>query len=311
MSGYTIEVDRVTKRYGDFTAVNEISFAVPQGTIFGLLGPNGAGKTTTIRMIMNITMPDSGQITVMGRPSTETGGVLVGYLPEERGLYRKMKVLEHLTFLGEIRGLRAREARARAAAWLERFGLAEWADKKVEELSKGMQQKLQLIGCIIHDPPVLILDEPFSGLDPVNARTLKDLVLEMRDQGKTIVLSTHVMEQAERLCDSIALINNSRIVLQGTIGDVKRQYSENRLVLQISGDTSPLIGLDGVLHVTPLNGAVEVELARGVERPAFLRRAAQVVDIESVIPHETSLDEIFVRVVSGPPEEQILEKVAS
>ena len=299
MNDHPIQVQGVTKRYGDFTAVDDITFSVPKGTIFGLLGPNGAGKTTTIRMIMNITVPDSGAITVLGRPSTEAGGAYIGYLPEERGLYQKMKVIDHLVFLGEIRGLSVSESKKRTSEWLDRLGLGEWRQKKVEELSKGMQQKLQFIGCVVHEPQVLILDEPFSGLDPVNARTFKELFLEMRAQGTTLVLSTHVMEQAERLCDEIALINHARIVLQGSISEVKRKYSENRLVLQISGDPSALSALEGVLSVAANGGGAEVELERGYEPARFLRSASQLLDIQSVVPHETSLDEIFVRVVSG------------
>jgi ABC-2 type transport system ATP-binding protein len=294
-----IEVNNVTKRYGDFTAVDGVSFSVDPGTIFGLLGPNGAGKTTTIRMIMNITVPDSGSITVLGKPSTEGGGKLIGYLPEERGLYRKMKVIDHLVFLGEIRGLPVAEAKKRSGEWLERLSLVDWRNRKVEELSKGMQQKLQFIGCVIHEPKVLILDEPFSGLDPVNARVFKDLFVEMRQQGKTVVLSTHVMEQAEKLCDEIALINRSRLVLEGPIAQIKKQYSGNRMVLQGSGDSSRLGDIGGVRAVHHRDGQVEVELDQEMERGQFLRSASQIFDIDSVVPHEASLDEIFVQVVTA------------
>ncbi len=240
-----IQVESVTKRFGDFTAVDSVSFTVPRGEIFGLLGPNGAGKTTTIRMIMNITIPDSGRVLILGRPSTDGASRKVGYLPEERGLYRKMKVLEHLVFLGEIRGIEQKEAKRRAAEWLERVKLEKWADKKVEELSKGMQQKIQFIGCAIHDPDVLILDEPFSGLDPVNALALKDLFLEFRERGKTIVFCTHVMEQAEKLCDEIVLINRAKVVLEGRLGEIKRRYSGNRLILRGEGSAAALRGAPG------------------------------------------------------------------
>jgi ABC-2 type transport system ATP-binding protein len=292
-----IAVESVTKRYGDFTAVDSISFDVPPGTIFGVLGPNGAGKTTTIRMIMNITIPDEGKITILGRPSTDAAASAIGYLPEERGLYRKMKVLEHIVFLGEIRGLERATAKKRGADWLERVGLSKWADNKVEELSKGMQQKIQFIGTVIHEPEILILDEPFSGLDPVNARALKDLFLEMRDQGRTLVLCTHVMEQAEKLCDEIALINLSKLVLQGTIGDIKRQFSGNRLILRGTGEDAAISALPGVLGVARKDGALEVEIDPSLSRGEFLREAARAWSLDSAMPHEVSLDEIFVNVV--------------
>lgn len=294
-----IQLENVTKRYGDFTAVDRISFSVGEGKIFGLLGPNGAGKTTTLRMIMNITVPDEGTITILGQPSTAGISKLIGYLPEERGLYRKMKVLEHTIFLGEIRGLDRRTARKLSSEWIERLGLGDWKNKKVEELSKGMQQKIQFIASVIHDPTILILDEPFSGLDPVNARVLKDLFLQYRSQGKTLVLSTHVMEQAEKLCDEIALINASKVVLRGTMSEVKRKYSGNRLIIKGRGETTSLQGLVGVRQVVSQNGGVEVELDTNFQPGHFLRQAAAVYEIESVVPHEASLDEVFVKVVSG------------
>ena len=294
-----IQVEKITKRYGNFTAVDQISFEVGEGKIFGLLGPNGAGKTTTIRMIMNITIPDEGSIRILGRPSTEGVARLIGYLPEERGLYRKMKVLEHTVFLGEIRGLTRKLSRQRSIEWIDRLGLSEWKNKKVEELSKGMQQKIQFIGAVIHEPPILILDEPFSGLDPVNARLLKDLFLEYRGQGKTMVLSTHVMEQAEKLCDEIALINSSKVVLRGSIREVKRRFSGNRLIVRGHGESNALRQLAGVREITQANGGFEVELDPSLPSGHFLRQAAGLYDFESVMPHEASLDEVFVKVVSG------------
>ena len=294
-----IIVDGVTKRYGDFVAVDGVSFSVPRGSIFGMLGPNGAGKTTTIRMIMNITVPDSGRISILGHPSTEGVSLRIGYLPEERGLYKKMKVLKHLEFLGEIRGLENAEARRRAERWLERLGASEWKNKKVEELSKGMQQKVQFIGSVLHDPEVLILDEPFSGLDPVNARLLKDQVLEFREEGKTIILSTHVMEQAEKLCDSIVLINRSHVVLEGRVDEIKRRFSGSRLLVKLQGDAAPLSDLAAVKSVRDGKEGVEVELSDGVSTPEFLRQASAKFDLESVVPHEVSLDDIFVTVVGN------------
>lgn len=307
---FPIEVRNISKRYDQFDAVNDLSFSVRRGTVFGLLGPNGAGKTTTIRMIMNIIIPDSGTISILGKPSTDAASRVVGYLPEERGLYRKMKVLDHLVFLGEIRGLKAKVARQRSGEWLERLALSKWSGKKVEELSKGMQQKLQFIGCVIHEPDVLILDEPFSGLDPVNARTFKDLFMEMKQKGRTLVLSTHVMEQAEKLCDEIGLINRSKMVLQGSLAEVKSRYSGNRLLLQGRGDLSRLQAIPGVLAVHGTEGILEVELAPDLSRADFLRAASVVYDLESVVPHEASLDEIFVEVVGGPVEGLEKEAVA-
>ncbi len=307
---FPIEVKNISKRYDKFDAVKDLSFSVRRGTVFGLLGPNGAGKTTTIRMIMNIIVPDSGTISILGKPSTDSASRVVGYLPEERGLYRKMKVLDHLVFLGEIRGLKAKEARKRSGEWLERLSLTQWSGKKVEELSKGMQQKLQFIGCVIHEPEVLILDEPFSGLDPVNARTFKDLFMEMKQKGRTLVLSTHVMEQAEKLCDEIGLINRSKMVLQGSLAEVKSRYSGNRLLLQGEGDVNRLRAIPGVLGVHGDEGVLEVELASDLARADFLRAATVVFNLESVVPHEASLDEIFVEVVGGPVEGLGEEEVA-
>ncbi|HEY0789204.1 MAG TPA: ATP-binding cassette domain-containing protein, partial [Thermoanaerobaculia bacterium] len=260
-------------------------------------GPNGAGKTTTIRMIMNITIPDSGRVLILGRPSTDGASRLVGYLPEERGLYRRMKVLEHIVFLGEIRGIEGKEAKRRAAEWLERVKLTKWADKRVEELSKGMQQKIQFIGCAIHDPDVLILDEPFSGLDPVNARALKDLFLEFRDRGKTVVLCTHVMEQAEKLCDEIVLINRSRVVLDGRLAEIKRRYSGNRLMIKGEGSADALRAIRGVHAIDAQNGTLSVDLDPELPRSEFLREASRGYASDSATPHEASRAEIFIRVV--------------
>ena len=292
-----IQVESVTKRFGDFTAVDSISFTVPRGEIFGILGPNGAGKTTTIRMIMNITIPDSGRVLILGRPSTDGASRLVGYLPEERGLYRRMKVLDHIVFLGEIRGIEQKEAKKRAGEWLERVNLTKWGDKKVEELSKGMQQKIQFIGCAIHDPDVLILDEPFSGLDPVNAHALKELFLEFRQRGKTVVLCTHVMEQAEKLCDELVLINRSKVVLSGRLGEIKSRYSGNRLLLRGTGSADTLRAIRGVRGIDAMDGLLSVDLDPALSRSEFLREATNVFAIDSATPHESSLDDIFIRVV--------------
>ena len=299
MAPTPIEVREVTKRYGDFAAVDGISFKVNPGTIFGLLGPNGAGKTTTIRMIMRITVPDSGTVLVDGEPITEEAARRIGYLPEERGLYKKMKVLDHLVFLGEIRGLDPEESKARGQKWLERLSIGDWGGKKVEELSKGMQQKVQFIGSVIHDPKIVILDEPFSGLDPVNARVLKNEILRFREEGRTVLFSTHVMEQAEKMCDEIALINRARVVLQGTVREIKKSYSGNRMTLHVRSGADALGQVTGVRTFHARDGFYDVELEPSVTPGDFLRRATQVAEIDGAVPHEASLDEIFVSVVSG------------
>ncbi len=227
-----LELQNLSKRYGDHVAVDDLSFTVPRGSVFGLLGPNGAGKTTTIRMVMRIISSDSGTVLLDGEPVDDDRRRIIGYLPEERGLYKKMKVLEHLVYLGTIRGLRPGEAKKRSSAWLERFELDEWATHKVEDLSKGMQQKIQFIGTILHRPPLLILDEPFSGLDPINTRQLKDLMQAMKDEGVTIVLSTHVLPQVDELCSDICLINRARPILLGSLEEIRHDYGGNTWKVQ-------------------------------------------------------------------------------
>jgi ABC-2 type transport system ATP-binding protein len=221
-----ISLSGVTKTFGKFTAVNALDLTIPKGLTFGFLGPNGAGKTTTIRMIMNITKPDSGTIRVLGQEMNEDLQQRIGYLPEERGLYRKMKVVDQLLFLAEIKGIDRETAMRRLGPWLDSMDLRPWINKKTEELSKGMQQKVQFLGTIVHDPEILILDEPFSGLDPINVILIKDFLTEFKKQGKTIVFSTHVMEHAERLCDRIALLYRSHKLLDGTIKEIKHAYRD-------------------------------------------------------------------------------------
>src|SRR5262245_55746531 len=217
-----ISVDQINKSYGDFVAVNDLSMEVKTGSIFGLLGPNGAGKSTTIRMIVNITMPDSGRIALFGQPMSAKLQERVGYLPEDRGLYKKMKVGEQLAFFAELKGLPRQEAYKRIDTWLKRIEMTEWKNKKWEELSKGMQQKVQFVSTILHSPDLVILDEPFSGLDPISAGLLKEIVQELKENDKTIIFSTHLMEQAEELCDEICLINHGRKVLGGSVREIKR-----------------------------------------------------------------------------------------
>jgi ABC-2 type transport system ATP-binding protein len=219
-----LELHGVVKRFGKFTAVDRLDLAVPKGVTFGLLGPNGAGKTTTLRMIMNITKPDEGSVTVLGQPMSEALQEKIGYLPEERGLYRKMKVVDQLLFFAAIKGVERDTAMKRLSPWIDSMDLRPWLQKKTEELSKGMQQKVQFLGTIVHDPEILILDEPFSGLDPINVILVKDFFAEFKRQGKTVIFSTHVLEQAERLCERICLLYRSKKLLDGTVKEIKHAY---------------------------------------------------------------------------------------
>src|SRR5882672_4748978 len=236
----TVVLDHITKSFGEFTAVNDLSLEVRAGRIYGLLGPNGAGKTTTIRMIVNITAPDSGQIRVFGRQITPELQDRIGYLPEERGLYKKMKIGDQLKFFAELKNVKGKEAERRVDQWLEKLKLSEWKNKKSMELSKGMQQKIQFITAVLHEPDLVILDEPFSGLDPVNVDLLKEIVLELKAANKTIIFSTHQMELAEQICDDICLINRSRKVLDGSIRQVKRGFSRHAVALRFEGGEAVL-----------------------------------------------------------------------
>ena len=292
-----LEIHNLCKRYGDHVAVDDISFSVPRGSVFGLLGPNGAGKTTTIRMVMRIIASDSGTVLLDGQPVDDDRRRIIGYLPEERGLYKKMKVLEHLVYLGTIRGIRPGEAKKRAAAWLERFDLAEWSTHKVEDLSKGMQQKIQFIGTILHRPPLLILDEPFSGLDPINTRSLKDLLQEMASEGVTIVLSTHVLPQVDELCSDICLINRARPILLGSLDRIRDDYGGN--TWRVSSDLSAdeLAALPGVTSVHPLRDEQLLELEDGREPRDLLRALVDHGKVESFTRFIPDLENIFIRAV--------------
>ncbi|MDQ2920612.1 MAG: ATP-binding cassette domain-containing protein, partial [Acidobacteriota bacterium] len=267
----TVVLDHITKSFGAFTAVSDLSLAVRAGRIYGLLGPNGAGKTTTIRMIVNITAPDSGRITVFGQQITPELQDRIGYLPEERGLYKKMKVGEQLKFFAALKNVTAKEADQRVDRWLARLKLTEWKNKKSSELSKGMQQKVQFITAITHEPELLILDEPFSGLDPVNVEVLKEIILELKAAGKTIIFSTHQMEVAEKICDDICLINRSRKVLEGSIREVKRSFSRNAVALRLVGGESVLEDHAFVSKVQRHSDGIEVLLAAGATPQTLLK----------------------------------------
>jgi len=289
-----ISLENVTKSYESVTAVSGVNLRVRQGGVLGLLGPNGAGKTTTIRMVMNILVPDEGSIRVMGQPVTDKTRESIGYLPEERGLYQRMGVRSHIVFLGALRGLSETEASRRAGEWLDRFGLGSWSEKKVADLSKGMQQKVQFITAIIHQPPLIILDEPFSGLDPVNAAAVKDIMLEMRDRGSTIVLSTHRMEQVEKLCDSICLIDHGHNVLEGELRAIKQSYGKNTVHFEFSGPDN-FLSHPSIDTINRFSSGVEAKLHPGADPQLILKAAvesgAQITRFELLEP---SLNDIFI-----------------
>jgi ABC-2 type transport system ATP-binding protein len=289
-----ISIENITKSYDSVVAVNHVSLKVRPGAILGLLGPNGAGKTTTIRMIMNILVPDEGVIRVMDKPVSDETRDLIGYLPEERGLYPRMKVREIIIFLGALHGLSEAEAGRRAVEWLEKLGLAEWVDKKLIDLSKGMQQKVQFITSVIHKPPVVILDEPFSGLDPVNSAAIQEIMLDMRDKGSTVVLSTHRMEQVERLCDSICLINKGQNVLSGDLRAIKQSYGKNTLHVEFTGNDS-FLKHPGIGETTRLVSGIEAKLKPGTDPQQILKAAVESgTEITRFELLEPSLNEIFI-----------------
>ena len=296
----TVRLEGVTKRFSEFTAVNDLGLTVRPGRIFGLLGPNGAGKTTTIRMIVGITRPDEGTLELFGRPFAPELQGRIGYLPEERGLYKRMRVGDQLRFFAELKGFTGRAADAALDRWFEKVKLSEWRHRKASELSKGMQQKVQFIAAVLHDPDLLILDEPFSGLDPVNVELLKDLVLELKEAGKTIIFSTHQMEVAERICDDICLVNHSRKVLAGSIREVKSGFGRNSVALRYEGGDGVLEDGSLVASVERHSDDVEALLAPGADAQELLRRllaaGARVTRFELVEP---SLHRIFIEKVSG------------
>jgi len=289
-------VEHLRKTYASVVAVDDLSFQVERGEIFGLLGPNGAGKTTTIRILMDIFKPDSGAVRVLGGPPGAARR-RVGYLPEERGLYRTLKVTDCLIYLGQLKGMDRANAARRAAQLLERVELSEWGKRKVEELSRGMQQKVQLAASVIHDPELIILDEPFQGLDPVNTDMVRGLIRELRGQGKTIVLSAHEMSLVEMLCERIALIHHGRAVLNGRLADIKQQFSPN--AIEISPPL-PVEGWPGVAHVAHTDGRQRVTLDPGTQPRDLLRQIFdRGLSLDRFERATATLDEIFVTVVKG------------
>lgn len=296
-----LRVENVVKRYGRLTAVDHVSFEAKPGRILGLLGPNGAGKTSTIRMITNITVPDEGRIVYDGREVGRWSQERLGYLPEERGLYKKLKVGEQLLYLAALKGVEKRTARAKMTMWLERFGALDWEDRKTEELSKGMQQKVQFIATMMHEPSLLILDEPFGGLDPINAELLREVIRELRGEGRCILFASHRMEQVEQLCDDICLISKGRIILQGALRDIKRQFGRNIVVMEFDGDSSFAEEFErkGLVKVlTKSHNRVEMKLADGTPAKGLLEHAmGRLKEIYRFELIEPPLNEIFVDVV--------------
>jgi ABC-2 type transport system ATP-binding protein len=292
-----LNVTGLRKEFSTVVAVDGVSFEAAGGEVFGLLGPNGAGKTTTIRMILNILVPDGGSVTYDGKPFSDGVRNRIGYLPEERGLYRKSKLLDTILYFAGLRGMKRAAAKAEALRWLGRFSLLEYRDRKVEELSKGNQQKVQFVCAIIHDPSIVILDEPFSGLDPVNQIIFKDIFTELRSAGKTVVFSTHQMDQAERLSDALCLINRGRVVLGGTVRDVKKKYGTNSLHVEFSGDGAFMSSLPGVQRAILYGNAAELELEDGAKIQPILGTMNGRVDISKFELVEPSLQSIFLQAV--------------
>jgi ABC-2 type transport system ATP-binding protein len=292
-----LNVSNLRKDFSTIRAVDGVSFSLQRGEILGLIGRNGAGKTTTIRCVLNIYQPDLGEITFDGKTFSDETRNIIGYLPEERGLYKKSKLLDTILYFAELRGMLASKAKNETLQWLKRFELLPWKDKKVEELSKGNQQKVQFITSIIHDPQLVVLDEPFSGLDPVNQILFKDIFLELKQRGKAVIFSTHQMDQAERLSDEICLINHGRVVLSGSIGDVKKRYGTNSVHIEFDGDGTFLRRLHGVKAATLYPNAAELQLEGGFNHQQLLPDIISNVVLKKFELREPSLQSIFIQTV--------------
>lgn len=300
MNDIFLSAEHIVKRYAEHTALNDVSINVPRGKVFGLLGPNGAGKTTLIRIINRITLPDSGQVLFDGHAFTADDVMNIGYLPEERGLYKKMKVGEQAIYLAQLKGLSYREAKSRLTEWFEKFNIMPWWDKKLEELSKGMQQKVQFVITILHRPQLLIFDEPFSGFDPVNAELLKREILALRDLGHTIIFSTHNMSSVEEVCDNIALINHSKVVLSGNVNDVKDQFRSG--LYEVTSTESKLLDVEGLFTVKShtIQGSLntfQLQKAEGVSNSQLISEVANRIDLRSISEQMPTMQEIFLKVV--------------
>jgi ABC-2 type transport system ATP-binding protein len=295
-----VELAGVTKAYENKVAVRNLSLSIDAGQMFGLLGPNGAGKTSSIRMMMGITIPDSGSISLFGQPFDRMSLDRVGYLPEERGLYKKMKIIDQLVFFGQLHGLESQESRKRAIAWARRMDIEDSLQKKTEELSKGMQQKIQFIASLLHDPGLIVMDEPFSGLDPVNAALVERTLLELKAQGKAILFSTHRMDQVEKLCDNICLINDGEAVLAGNLREIKASYERNRVVVEFEG-SADFLNSDEIAEAKNYSGHAEIKLKEHGDAQKLLHEAAAVATIYRFELVEPSLEEIFIQTVGGKP----------
>ncbi|UCD63826.1 MAG: ATP-binding cassette domain-containing protein [Candidatus Zixiibacteriota bacterium] len=306
-----LKLENIRKEYDGKVAVDALSLEVPRGVIYGIIGPNGAGKTTTIRMIMNITIPDSGRILMEGAQSGAAFKNRVGYLPEERGLYKKMTLEEIMVYMAELKNYPRSKAIGKIDYWLDRIGLAEYKRKKVEELSKGMQQKLQFVTTILHEPDLVILDEIFSGLDPLNIELIKDIILEMKRAGKTILFSTHVMEQAEKLCDNLCMISYGRKVIDGKLTDVKARFGRNTIQIDIEGDGAFIASLPGVRKMIEFNNYIELHVDEGVDTNSLLRAVTEKVVVRRFDIVEPSLYDIFIDMAKIDPAELDRSKEAA
>lgn len=303
MPGDALTIDSISKSFGHVEAVRSLSANLPTGCIYGFLGPNGAGKTTTIRMIMDIIHPDSGQVRVLGESSLDRVRDRIGYMPEERGLYRKMTARKIIAYIGSIHGMSKSELAREIPRWLEQMELSDWGHRKVEELSRGMQQKLQFIVTVINGPELLILDEPFSGLDPLNLDLLKDIVLKLREEGKTVIFSTHMMEQAEKLCDYILLINKGEKIIDGTMDQVRSQYKSNAVMVELEGDGDFIEKLPMVAGTKKEDRKLEVFLVENTDPQEFLKAIVDKVRVHSFEVKAPSLHEIFIHLVRGKTDE--------
>jgi len=294
-----IKVEHVLKQFGSFTAVKDVSFEVTKGRIFGILGPNGAGKTTTIRMINYITIPDSGQVLINGMQADSNSQKKIGYLPEERGLYKKMKVGEQLLYLARLKGMSPIDAKKSLKYWLDRFEATDWVKKELGELSKGQQQKIQFISTIAHDPEICIFDEPFSGLDPINSELLKDVIIELNKNGKTILFATHRMEQVEQMCDDICLFSKGTVILNGALSDIKRSFGKNTVKIEFQGDASFLEELQNVRINNRSSNFAEIRLLDGADEQEILKKAISQVKVMHFEFVQPSLNEIFISTVNS------------
>ncbi|MCJ7728394.1 MAG: ATP-binding cassette domain-containing protein [Sedimentisphaerales bacterium] len=294
-----LELNGVCKSFGQIRAVDNLTARIPAGSIYGFLGPNGAGKTTTLRMIMNIIRPDTGSISVFTNGSIEQANSRIGYMPEERGLYRKMTVSKTLAFFGALKGLSRNELARSVPSWLKRIELSDWANKKVEDLSRGMHQKLQFAVTVINEPDLLILDEPFSGLDPLNLDLLKNIILEMKDKGHTIIFSTHAMHEAESLCDSILLINKGKVILDGKLNQIRSQKASNAVIVEVKGDTGFIETLPIVTKVLSEQNRLEITLGKDADPQDLLKALVGRVRVQKFEVKMPSLHEIFVTLVGA------------